>query len=279
VLGEPVVVEIKLRSRHKDGRVVNAHVHPKYEQVLVGIMRPDGKVMNYEPVGHNCMAEKLESLDEKNDTVYASAYIGYGKHGFYFDAPGFYKLKAAYKAMDGSVIQSEEVTIRIKSPLTVADDHIADAYFHDDVGMLFYLMGSDSQSLQNGNDILKEVSAKYAKNPLSVYADFIIGANEAMTYKIVDPETNGLIVRQRDVKEASSHLGKVFTESAGDGGLDNISLNWAYRRLADGLMKDGDEKGAAQLMKSMEAAFKAKKLKPGVMATIKSQIQAVLKSR
>ncbi|MCU0403228.1 MAG: hypothetical protein MUE99_01680 [Chitinophagaceae bacterium] len=279
VLGEPVVVEIKLRTKDKDGRVVNANIHPKYEQVRVGIMKPDGRVVAYEPVGHNCMAEKVEKLDENKETIYASAYIGYGKHGFYFDVPGIYKLKAAYRTQDGSLIQSAEVKIRVKSPLNATEDAIADAYFHDDVGMLFYLLGSDSPSLQNGNDLLKEVSSKYAKNPLSVYADFILGSNEAMTFKIVDPETNGLIVRKRDVQGASAHLEKVFAESAGAGGIDNITLNWAYRQLADGMLKEGNDKGAKDLLKKMEATFKAKKLKPAVIAFIKKQIESLLKNR
>ena len=278
-LGEPVVVEIKLRTRDKEGRVVNAHIHPKYEQVRVGIMKPDGRVVAYEPVGHNCMAEKVEKIDESKDTIYASAYIGYGKHGFYFDVPGIYKLKAAYRTQDGSVVQSADVKIRVKSPLNATEDSIADAYFHDDVGMLFYLLGSDSPSLENGKNLLKEVSAKYAKNPLSVYADFILGSNEAMTFKIVDPETNGLIVRKRDVESASLHLDKVFAESAGVGGLDNITLNWAYRQLADGMLKEGNDKGAKELLKKMEATFKAKKLKPAVIAFIKKQIESLLKNR
>ncbi|AGA79252.1 hypothetical protein [Echinicola vietnamensis] len=276
-LGEPVVVEIKLRSRNRDERVVNAHIHPKYEQVRIGIMKPDGKVIDYEPVGHNCVAEKLETLDEEKHTLYTSAYIGYGSKGFYFDMPGFYKIKAAYKAEDGSVIQSEEIKIRIKSPLSKQDDQIADVYFTDDVGMLFYLLGSDSPSLKNGNAQLQEVASKYAKNPMSVYADFVLGTNEAMTFKTVDPETNGLQVRSRNVKEASTHLDKVFAKSSGSEGLDNISLNWAYRRMAEALIKEDDQKGAEQLLKKMENTFKAKKLNPVVMGTIKEQIKSTLK--
>lgn len=279
VLGEPVVVEIKLRTRDKEGRVVNAHIHPRFEQVRVGIMKPDGRVINYEPVGHNCVAEKVEKLDESKDTVYASAYIGYGKHGFYFDTPGIYKLKAAYRTQDGSLVQSAEVKVRVKPPLNAAEDAIADAYFHDDVGMLFYLLGSDSPSLQNGNNLLKKVAAKYAKNPLSIYADFILGSNEAMTFKTVDPQTNGIIVRKRNVEGASVRLEKVFAESSGDKGIDNITLNWAYRQLADGMLKEGNDKGAVQLLKKMEATFKAKKLKPAVIALIKKQIESLLKNR
>jgi hypothetical protein len=278
-LGEPVVVEIKLRSRLKDDQRVNAHVHPKYEQVRIGIMKPNGQVMNYEPVGHNCVAVKDAVLTDEKDTLYASAYIGYGRDGFYFDAPGIYKIKGAYRTPDGSVIQSEDVKIRVKSPLNAQEDAIADSYFHDDVGMLFYLMGSDSPSLKNGNDLLKEVSEKHAKNSLSIYADFILGINESMTYKIVDPESQKLQVRKRDLGQATSHLDKVFSESAGDKGIDNITLNWAYRQLANGMLKEGDEKAAVQLMKSMEATFKKKKLKASVMETIKSQINSLLANR
>ena len=277
MLGEPVVVEIKLRSRQREERVVNANIHPKYEQVQIGIMRPDGRIMAYEPVGHNCMAEKLESLSEEADTLYASAYIGYGRQGFYFDSPGMYRLKAAYRTQDGSLVQSSEVKIRVKSPHNATDDHIADAYLQDDVGMLFYLLGSDCPALQHGNDLLKEVASKYPKNHLALYADFILGVNEGMAFKTVDPQrSSGIELRKRDVNAAGTHLEKVFAESAGDSGLDNITLNWTYRHLASGLQKEGDDKGAAMLLKRMEERFKSKKLKPFVMEKIKGQIKALL---
>jgi hypothetical protein len=219
---------------------------------------------------------KLEQLTPTENTAYASAYIGYGKDGFYFDQPGLYKIKAAYLNLDGSILQSEEIAIRVKSPLSKAEDEIADYYFTDDAGMLFYLLGSDSPALRSGMEDLKLVSEKYKNNDLSVYAELVLGVNCGMKFKTVDAKTNEVIVRNRNLQESANNLSKVFKASKGEGGIDNITLNWAYRHLAKGFVLEGDEQTAKAVIKEMEDTFKAKKLKPAVQETIAAQGQAVL---
>lgn len=274
--GEPLVVELKLRCMDLNGVTVNANIHPKYEQVKIGIMKPNGKVVTYEPVAHNCAIEKWENLTAENNTVYASAYIGYGKEGFYFDQPGFYKLKAAYLHHDGSIVTSEEVTIRVKSPFNKAEDDIADLYFSNDAGMQFYMMGSDSPSLQKGMDDLRLVADKYDKNDLSVYANLILGVNEGMKFKVVDPKEGKVQTRKRDLSAASKNLTKVFNESKGEKGIDNITLNWAYRHLAKAFLLEGDDQTAKSILSALEQAFAQKNLKPKVKETIKAQSKEVL---
>ena len=275
--GEPVITELKLRSMDLNGKVVNTCIHPKYEYVKIGILKPNGKLVTYEPVGHNCAAPDFRQLSAEDNTAYASAYIGYGKDGFYFDQPGFYKLKAAYLHEDGSVIQSEEVTIRVKSPVTKAEDEIADHYFSNDAGMLFYLLGSDSPSLQRGMEDMRYVADKYKTNELSVYANLILGVNEGMKYKTVDPETNQVITRKRNLKDATSNMTKVFDASKGGDGVDNITLGWSYRHLAKGFLLEGDEETAKGVLKAMEETFKGKKLRPSVQKIISKQAAKTIK--
>lgn len=277
--GEPVVTEIKLRCMDLNGKTVNTCIHPKYEYVKIAILKPNGKVVTYEPVGHNCAVPDFRQLTAEDNTAYASAYIGYGKDGFYFDQPGFYRIKAAYLHEDGSVIQSEEITIRVKSPVTKAEDEIADHYFSDDAGMLFYLLGSDSPSLQRGMEDMKYVADKYKNNELSVYANLLLGVNEGMRFKTVDPVENQVTVRKRDLKEATSNMTKVFDASKGEEGVDNITLSWAYRHLAKGFLLEGDDDTAKGILKAMEDTFKAKKLRPAVQRIISKQGAKVLKEK
>jgi hypothetical protein len=254
-----------------NGKTVNANLHPKFEQVRIGILKPNGKACIYESVAHHCMAPKEVSLTTDNNTAYASAYIGYGKDGFYFEQSGFYKLKAAYLNQDGSIIQSEETTIRIKSPVTQTEDEIADLYFTSNAGMLFYLLGSDSDSLKKGMDDFQKVSEKYKNNALSVYADLVLGVNDAMRFKTADSKTQRVAVRKRNISGAETKLSKVFSASKSTEGIDNITLNWTYRHLAKGYLLEGDEKSAKETLKQMEDTFKKKNLKPAVMQKIAQQ--------
>ena len=278
-LGEPVVTEIKLRCMHLNGQTVNANLHPKYDQVRIGILKPNGKAVVYEPIAHNCVIPKEINLTKEDNAVYASAYIGYGKEGFYFDQPGFYRIKAAYMYKDGSIIQSEEVTIRVKSPVTATEDEIADLYFSSDAGTLFYLLGSDSESLKKGMDDMRLVSEKYKNNPLSLYAEMVLGVNEAMKFKTADTESGKVAVRERNLPTAKNRLAKVISASKEEEGIDNITLNWVFRHLAKGYLLEGDEKTAKATLDEMEKLFKAKKLKPAVLDIIHRQATDVLKQK
>jgi hypothetical protein len=277
-LAEPVVIEIKLRCMDMNGKIVNSNLHPKHDQVRIGILKPNGKICLYEPLAHNCSMPEETELSMENNTAYASSYIGYGKEGFYFDQPGFYKIKGAYLNKDGSIIQSEEITIRVKSPVSQADDQIADRYFTSDAGALFYLLGSDSEVLQKGMDDLREVSEKYKNNDLSIYADLVLGVNEAMKFKVADSMQQKVITRKRNLPAAKSRLAKVFAASKSNEGVDNITLNWAYRHLAKAYLLESDEKNAKATLKEMEDTFKQKKLKAPVLQKISKQASAVLKN-
>ena len=279
-LGEPVVIEIKLRCMDMNGKIVNANLHPKHDNVRIGILKPNGKVCLYEPLAHNCSIPEEVQLSPENNTVYASTYIGYGKEGFYFDQAGFYRIKGAFRNRDGSIVQSQEITIRVKTPISHADDQIADKYFTSDAGALFYLLGSDSEVLQKGMNEFQEVSEKYKNNDLAIYADLVLGVNDAMKFKVADSSEQKVVTRKRNLASAKTRLSKVFNASKGTGndGVDNITLNWAFRHLAKAYVLEGDEKNAKATLKEMEDTFKQKKLKAPVLQRISRQASAVLKN-
>ena len=275
-LGEPVVIEIKLRNMTKMSQEVNSHIHPKFDFVRIGIKDSNGIVKQYEHIGHYLTAEDKVILDQDNDTLYASAYIGYGKDGFYFAQAGTYTLKAAFKTNNGSIIQSEEVSIRVKTPLNEMEDEIADIYLKDEVGMQFTLLGSDSPELASGLELLKKVSEKYSKNELSVYADLIIGANKAMVFKSINPDSKSIEIRNRNTKQAEAYMNKVFDKSKGESGVDNITLNWAFRQLATAYFRENKNDQAATVLNKMSATFGAKDLRAQVMVRIDQQANSVM---
>ena len=94
VLGEPVVVEIKLSTTDNRGRQVHAYLHPKATLVQIAINKPGGSTMLYRPLMPYCAEEeKTTVLNAEQPAIYTSAYIGYGRDGFVFDQPGVYQLR------------------------------------------------------------------------------------------------------------------------------------------------------------------------------------------
>lgn len=269
--GEPVRIEIKLRLTDLRGKRVNDNLDPNQGFVKIAIQQPGGAVVLYEPLMEHCAVGTPVRLDaEERPALYESAYLGYGKDGFYFEQPGFYTLRAAYHAPDGSVVVSDAIRIRVRTPMNAADEEVADLLFGDAQGALFYLQGSDSPFLESGNDAFDAVLDKHGKHPAATHVRLAKGINEGRTFKAFTDERR-LRTRKPRLEESMSLLSTVIDASTGDQGLDNIELNRTMRRFAQAQHRAGDEKGAEKTLDEMVKVFEKKKLRPTVMATIKQQ--------
>lgn len=270
--GEPVVVDLKLSTYDMRGKTVNARLHPNFDFVRIAIQKPNKETVVYEPLMEHLALADVQTLNAENPAIYESAYIGYGKGGFTFDQTGFYTVKAVYLALDGSPIVSNEVTLRVKSPVTAGEDEIADLYFGSDQGYLFYLLGSDSESLKNGNAALDLVLDKYAKNSLASYAALVKGINASRSFKTITPD-KVIEVRPSDESLNQTMINQVVKYSKGDEGIDNITLNMAMRNMATCQKEAGNEAKAKEVMQEMVGIFEKKGLKSVVIEEIKIQAE------
>jgi hypothetical protein len=276
-LGEPVVVEIKLSTAAGTGQRVHRHLHPDASFVRLAIQKPGGAVIVHEPVMEQCVAVETVDLTTERPAIFDSAYVGYGKQGLTFEQPGVYGVRAVYAALDGSPVVSNTLKVRVRAPLSEADDKVADLLMGDEQGLLFYLLGSDSDHLAAGNAALQEIAEKYTAHPLAVYARLVSGYAAARPFKKVEANR---AVTQRDPKpvDAAKLLGAVIAASEKGRGLDNISLGQIMCRLARTQKLAGESKAAGNTIKQMVSLFKAKGLKPFVLQEIETQGNAALRS-
>ena len=269
MLGEPVVVELKLSSTDRRGTRTHGYLHPRDGLVHIAIQRPSGQVVAYRPLMPRCV-DQARTVQLGEDAIYDSAYIGFGADGFTFEQPGFYRLRATYVADDGSHIVSPTIRIRVRSPLTAADDRVADLLFADGQGQLLYLLGSDSPSLQGANDAMSEIATQYADHPMAVFARLVKGTNNERDFKTVTVD-KALVVRSARPAEAVSELTAVADASASGHGVDNITLNEVLRRKARAEQKAGDVEQANATLDGMVDVFRAKGVKDSVLRTIAGQ--------
>ena len=276
--GEPVVVDLRLRTYDLRGKSVHPYLHPSFDLVKIAIQKPDGRVVAFHPLGEHFMAPKEVVLDANNPALYESAYIGFGKDGFYFDQGGFYTLRAVYFATDGSQVVSEPVRLRVKSPVTAAEDDLADLFFGDDQGYLLSLLGSDGAYLRSGNDAFDLVLDKYKNHPMAVYAALVKGINAGREFKALGKEKQ-MDTRQRDFQENEAQLTKVMeaTKKSAGHNLDNISLNMAMINMAKMQKRQGNDEGAKNTVKEMLAYFRKQAIKPIVMEKIEAKAKQDLK--
>jgi hypothetical protein len=208
-LGAPVSVELRLSATDTRGVPVHEHLRPRNGTVEIAIRKPNDSVVSYRPLLHHCQQDEGVVLGGEQSSISEMAFIGYGKDGFYFEAPGVYRLRARYGAPDGSVVLSEIATLRVRSPLTEDDEAVADLLFGDEQGMLLYLVGSDADELAKGSDALREIVARYGEHPLASVARLVLGTNEAREFKQVEAD-NTVRVRAPRPEEAEALLGPVL---------------------------------------------------------------------
>ena len=218
-LGEPVVLGLKLRATDTRGRRAHTWLHPNYGLVKIVIEQPGGRVCAYEPMIDHLVGERQTMLGVDNPAQ-DSAYIGYGRDGFYFGQPGQYRVRAAYAALDGSQVLSDILTVRVRYPVSTDDNVLADLFMGDDQGALLYLQGSDNVTLRSGNAAFDEVLDRFDTHPMAAYVRMVKGVNAARAFKTVNAgEGKPLFVRAARLDESVALL----SSAAGARVLDPVS--------------------------------------------------------
>lgn len=241
-LGEPVVAKLTLSAAAGSLKTVHPYLHPNCGLLHIAIGKPDGRVVMYDPLIDHCMASASAQIAGEQ-TVEDSAYIGYGRNGFYFDQPGTYRIRAVYSALDGSQVVSNIHTLRVRYPVTAAEQELADLFLGEEQGMLLYLLGSDAESLTNGNNAFQEVLARYPNHPMANYARLVLGVNAGREFKLITPDTGTrLQIRPPKLDESA----RLLAAAVQSGILDPITSEQVTARLAECQMRLGDERAAAE---------------------------------
>jgi hypothetical protein len=248
-LGEPVVLQEMLGTTAANGRRVHTWLHPNCGLVKIVIRKPSGAVVAYEPLIDHLVGAR-ENIIGRDDIIRDSAYIGYGKGGLYFDQPGHYRIRAAYAALDGSEVLSDIITLRVRYPVTAAEEELADLFMGEEQGTLLYLLGSDDDSLRRGNEAFDQVLAKHPKHALAYYVRLVKGINAGRDFKtITDNNENRMVVRRAKLDESAQLLSAV----ADSGVLDSVSTQMTLSRLAAVQTKGEDEEAAKKTLSKLSA--------------------------
>jgi len=203
--GSPVSVDLELSATDMRGRRVPQRLRPRNGNVEIAIRQPAGRVLVYKPLLHQCAVDDMVILDVDTPGISETAFVHYGQDGFYFETPGLYRLRARIIAADGSIVLSNILEVRVQSPVTREDDEAADLMFGDEQGTLMYLMGSDFDQLQAGNEAFSDLQSRFPAHPLAAVARLVQGVNAAREFKQVGAD-NSVTVRQPKPEEADKLL-------------------------------------------------------------------------
>jgi hypothetical protein len=273
-LGEPVVVELKLGTTDLRGRETHRYLHPNDDFVTIALRQPSGRTVVYRPLLPRCAdASRTIRLDSDRPAIYDSAFIGYGRDGFYFEQPGEYALRAQYVANDGSRVISPVHRLQVRPPASREDAEVAELLMGEDQGQLLYLLGSDSNALRAGSEALDDLLDRYGGHPLAVYGRLVKGINAQRDFKDLTADKE-VRIRPADADQSIELLTSVEEASAREEGVDNITLNFVMRKHARAEARAGRIEQADRVMDRMVEVFAQKGLNPTVVRTVKRQAEA-----
>jgi hypothetical protein len=238
-LGEPVVLNMALTTTDGRGKTAHPYLHPNMQLTTIAIAKPNGQVVVYEPWIEHLVGRGEQKLTP-GEFIQDSAYIGFGKGGMYFDQPGRYQIRAMYHGLDGETVVSNLLTTRVRYPVTAKEERMADLLIGDEQGALFYLMGSDADSLRRGAAALEQILDEYKEDPVANYVRLIKGVNLSRQFKTIE-RTGTLSVRPVDISAAASLLDAAAAQPSP---IDKISKGQVLRKLAVAQEKAGDKEGA-----------------------------------
>jgi hypothetical protein len=110
-------------------------------------------------------------------------------------------------------VVSGTTTIRVRPPATAEDVEVADLLFGDEQGTLMYLVGSDFDGLERGNEALTQIWSEHPDHPLADVARLIQGVNAAREFKQIEADDT-VTVRKPDVDAAVGLLAPVMDVAA-----------------------------------------------------------------
>ncbi len=217
-LGTPIHIGIELTNVSNEPREVAMDLHPNCGLVQVTLQKPNGKVIVYHPPMSYLVLPELQYL-EPGDTLEESAYIGFDNDdGQIFNMPGSYRLFATYYSPDGSAIRSAMDQINVSAPRTREEEVLAELMLGREQGMLFFVEGSYSESLQKGNDAFAEILDRFADHPLANHVRYVEGLKKRRTFLQVDTE-NKLTLQKQNKTESDELLKKVASSQPAESGF------------------------------------------------------------
>jgi hypothetical protein len=282
---EPVHIEFRLRNLLPNiPLTLDTRMGPEYGGTTVYIRRPDGRIVEYDPI--MCLIATPEATilaatpaanqPEGDDRFSQEVFLSYGKHGFYFDAPGEYLIRAVYRGGGDILIPSNMLRVRIGTPQSKAEDKLAQDFFTYQVGMALYLGGSLSPHLRTGMELMKEMvdTIKGKDSMLKTRLSAVLAAAISKPFHRVQPGEFGMKVELLSDARPEAALELTADAVVTLHKEKSPSLNLAYRQVTEqrvsNLVSIGQTTEAKKELVTLQRDLKSQGANPNILEQVKS---------
>lgn len=225
LLGEPVFLELILRSSEGVLPMSYGELDPKLRRVLIMVRDSQGRLIHYHSPVCGFLADPTTSI--QRHIAYESSYIGFdGSCGHIFATPGTYEIQAVFIGTDGSVTHAPAVRTTIQGSPGAMHDHFARIMLGEDQGLFFALNGSDSEFLAPVRHELKEAEKSYPEHVFCKYLHLMDAMMVSREFKATQPD-GSLSVKAADPKAGAELIHQMLDASDGEVGARTGAIHHA----------------------------------------------------
>ncbi len=268
MIGEPVVVRVKLQNVSDEPLEVAPLLQPEFQQTTYTITRLDtGASAPFVPAArYLALPAAFSRVFQPGEFVEEEVKLIASKAGWMFKWPGEYEIAVDFDASTSgaNVMGNHSTLITVLSGN--ADDQAAAKLIMDgEAALLLYWEQGDHAT--DGLAALGEIISRYPQTIHALYAHFALGSNDAQ------PFFNGEFTRPPRAKSAIGHLEQVRAILASaDAPVLPAALRAAtYSRLASSYVLAGQADRARAVLDEFLAEYAADPVMTSAMEQIREQ--------
>jgi hypothetical protein len=233
-------------------------------RMTLWVRRNGGAAVRHAPYSKPCLGTETVEL-APGASLYGTVFLSAGVNGWQIAEPGRYGISVALSLGEGQVVSSNELALNVLTPtqaVRAEQERLAQDYFNNAVGRTLAFGGSKVRT--KANDVLKEVSERFADRAAAQHAAVALNLPSAGEYKLVEVDASGqskIHLHKADAAAVEA-VKKVLVANA-EKAIATLG-HIAFRQKVDELSRKTAAAGDAATAKAAQTALLATLEKRGV---------------
>ncbi|MCZ6666573.1 MAG: M20/M25/M40 family metallo-hydrolase, partial [Gammaproteobacteria bacterium] len=269
-LGEPVVVELKLKNISDEPIPVHTNLAASDGYVELAVTNPKGERRPFVPFAHT-RVRISRILLESGEAIYEPVKLILGQFGCPFKQPGPYRIEASYTNIDGGTAAAI-MQLWVKPPAHYDDWPTIAEFFNARVGRVLEVGGS--RVMQDVNDRLEWIGARLdTRHPTQHHLAKVFSAPLVKPFKLLTGESDRIALLDPDPERVQRTLQPVVDDTAT--AADSIG-HIEFRRVVDAYtecaLQTRKRAAARKAQESLVGVFKERRVVKSVIESIERRI-------
>ncbi|HVF17594.1 MAG TPA: hypothetical protein VNA21_11805, partial [Steroidobacteraceae bacterium] len=270
---EPAMIELKLTNISGDPLVVNRQILSEADDLTLIVKRDGQPAKMWRPFAHRCLRSRSTVL-AVGESMYQSLFTGVGLDGWLVAEPGWYTVQACLRITDEEDVVSKPLRLRVLPARGYEEETLAQDFFSDAVGRVLAFDGARDPSLQQANDVLREVTERWPRHCVTPHAAVALAMPLRRAGKVVTTNDRGkrITVVPSQLDEAQRLLRATLVENADASAatLGHIDFRGYGQALARTLASAGKVSAAREVATKVTNTLAHRQVKPSVLTEMKA---------